>query len=522
MTSTIAAIASPRGTGGVGVIRISGKTTLQIAKGIAVKPAVIPIANSNSATTVEFKPRVATLATFVTAEKEAIDSGIALFFPAPNSYTGEDVVELQAHGGSVVLDMLLKRVLELGARMARPGEFTERAYLNNKLDLAQAEAVADLINSGSEAAARAAVKSLQGEFSTRVNRLTEQLTGLRVYMEAALDFPEEEIDFLASTEMQERANSLRHDFERVLATTKQGRLLRDGLTVVLAGKPNAGKSSLLNCLTGEASAIVTDVQGTTRDLLRERIQIDGLPIQLIDTAGLRSSEDIVEKEGVRRAISAIQNADRVLWIEDITAVDESMDTGVLPASVAESIARHMSEVFSLLEIPSVNRSTDDVSREVEDQNKTNDRVLPVDVVLNKTDLTSHTSGLFNLPKPVSLMLGTGDKAKGRKIELVFQNGIRLSANTGEGIEQLQAYLKDQAGFEAVNDDVFIARRRHLDALERASDSLEQGFKQLENHNSPELAAEDFRLVQQALGEITGEFSSDDLLGRIFAGFCIGK
>lgn len=444
-------------------------------------------------------PRLATLTNFVGNQNEVIDSGLILYFPSPNSYTGEDVLELQAHGGAVVLDMLLQRVLSLGPRMARPGEFTERAFLNNKLDLSQAEAVSDLITSGSQAAARAAVKSLQGEFSTRVHELTEELTGLRIYIEAALDFPEEEIDFLASDEMRERATNLRSSFKKLLATTEQGRLLRDGLTVVIAGKPNAGKSSLLNQLTGEDTAIVTDVKGTTRDLLHERIQIDGLPVQLIDTAGLHVSDDIVEKEGIRRAITAIAEADRVLWIEDVSDLQltkeysGSIDSD-MPVELLETIT---SNITDLLPEAIVEQS------------------IVVDIVLNKSDLMQEVLA-GNQNKSVQ------ELASQQAGVINFGQCIKLSAATGEGMDVLRTHLKQQAGYDDSNENVFIARRRHIVALERAADSVEQGFVQLENHHSPELAAEDFRLAQQALGEITGEVSSDDLLGRIFAGFCIGK
>ena len=507
-SDTIAAIATPQGSGGVGVIRISGSASLSVARTICSQ-----FANHNACNPPEHstpKPRLATLSDFVDEQNRVIDTGIVLFFPCPHSYTGEDVLELQGHGGAVVLDMLLQRVLSLGVRMARPGEFTERAYLNNKLDLSQAEAVSDLITSGSQAAARAALKSLQGEFSTHVHALTEELTGLRIYMEAALDFPEEEIDFLASDEMRERAVSLRKSFKELLATTKQGRLLRDGLTVVIAGKPNAGKSSLLNRLTGENSAIVTDIKGTTRDLLHERIQIDGLPVQLIDTAGLHASEDRVEQEGIKRAVAAIQKADRVLWMEDISQLSIDSKTTELPKELIEGISAYLTKLMKEM------RATSDAI-EVAD-----DHVISVDVILNKTDLAA--SGLaekFALQGTTRTTVEESrlPEAKG---SLKFEQCIKLSAATGEGMEVLRSHLKQQAGYDAGNDDVFIARRRHIVALEQAAESVEQGFEQLENHYSPELAAEDFKRAQQALGEITGEVSSDDLLGRIFAGFCIGK
>ncbi len=487
-SETIAAIATPPGNGGVGVVRISGPACLTIAESVCKLSAPTP--------------RLATLTDFVGSQNEVIDTGLLLFFASPNSYTGEDVLELQAHGGAVVLDMLLQRILALGTRMARPGEFTERAFLNNKLDLSQAEAVSDLITSGSQAAARAAIKSLQGEFSIKVHELTEELTGLRIYMEAALDFPEEEIDFLASDEMLERAVNLRSSFEKLLVTTRQGRLLRDGLTVVIAGKPNAGKSSLLNQLTGEDTAIVTDIKGTTRDLLHERIQIDGLPVQLIDTAGLHASDDKVEKEGIKRAIAAIADADRVLWIVDLSTLDLQGDsTGNDMNITAELLEAIHSDITELL--------PDAVAEES----------IAVDIVLNKSDL---------LPNPLPTLqsdlwnTAVADFTAKQSQALNFGQCIKLSAVTGEGMDRLRTHLKQQAGYDDGHDNVFIARRRHITALEQAAELVEQGFVQLEKRNSPELAAEDFRLAQHSLGEITGEVSSDDLLGRIFAGFCIGK
>ncbi len=514
-SDTIAAIATPNGSGGVGVIRVSGPACKSIAQSICKVLQSAAPASSCTGQLTALPQRSATLTDFLGSPAEVIDTGIVLFFSTPNSYTGEDVLELQAHGGRVVMDMLLQRVLSLGARMARPGEFTERAYLNGKLDLSQAEAVSDLINSGSAAAARAAVKSLQGEFSQRVHALTEELTNLRIYMEAALDFPEEEIDFLASEEMHQRATSLRRNFAKLLETTRQGQLLRDGLTVVIAGKPNAGKSSLLNRLTGEATAIVTDIKGTTRDLLRERIQLDGLPVQLIDTAGLRASQDPVEQEGIRRAILAIREADRVLWIEDINQFDIEDDTARIPSGLLAGIESQVSEVFRLCDLL-INESASMVESRAPDKERMGEakaETLVVDLVLNKTDLGSHDAGLFSLDE--RLPLDTGGFLR-------FERCIKLSAITGEGIGLLQTHLKQQAGYDDASEDVFIARRRHIVALESAAKSLEQGFSQLENQYSPELAAEDFRLAQQALGEITGEVSSDDLLGLIFAGFCIGK
>lgn len=422
--------------------------------------------------------REAVFRPFLDEQSTPIDSGIVLFFKAPASYTGEDVVELQGHGGPAILDVLLRRVLELGARLARPGEFTERAFLNGKMDLAQAESVSDLISSGSEAAARAAVRSLDGQFSDKVSDITEELIGLRVYVEAALDFAEEEIDFLSSTELTERAASLQEKFQRLDREVQQGQLLRDGLTVVIAGAPNAGKSSLLNQLSGTDTAIVTDVAGTTRDVLREHIQIDGMPLHIIDTAGLHESEDPIEKEGIRRALAALERADHVLWIVDGTQqrLDEKSLVHNIPQNLLEKLP-------------------DDIH---------------FDIVVNKTDLLDKNPGIeLNHSKDTS----TSSDAF---------SIIHLSAKTGEGISILSTHLKSVAGFSDSNSGQFIARRRHLDALRRASASIKLGLAQLQKQNNAELAAEDFRSAQASLGEITGEFTDDDLLGRIFAGFCIGK
>lgn len=439
---TIAAIATPAGRGGIGVVRISGPHTRAIAGVLLGK---IPA------------PRTAKLAKFRDATGATIDTGLSLFFPAPQSYTGEDVLELHGHGGAVVMDLLLARVLELGARAARAGEFTERAFLNDKLDLAQAEAVADLIDAGSRAAARAAQRSLEGEFSRRVSALVETLIGLRMYVEAALDFPEEEVDFLADGKLLARTLDLQNQLDELAAQAQQGSLLREGITVVIAGQPNVGKSSLLNALAGRDTAIVTDIPGTTRDVLRELISLDGLPLHVIDTAGLRPSADPVEQEGMRRARAEMARAERVLLLVDDRAGETEADREIR-ASLPGNLA--------------------------------------VTLLLNKCDLS------------------------GRPAERIGDS-LRLSAKTGAGLDLLRIYLKECIGY-APPEGVFLARRRHLDALQRARIALGRAREQLEVHRAGELFAEELRTAQQALSEITGEFTPDDLLGRIFSSFCIGK
>lgn len=441
---TIAAVATAAGRGGIGIIRVSGPAALSIGQQITGVELVAG----------EFRYTL-----FNDRDNNVIDAGVALYFQNPHSYTGEDVVELQGHGGSAVLELLLQRVLECGAVAARPGEFTERAFLNDRIDLAQAEAVADLIESANTEAAKAAMRSLQGDFSRQVYALVEQLIELRVYVEAALDFAEEEIDFLSSPELQDRAQRLKTDFATLMANLAQGRLLKEGMSVVLAGAPNVGKSSLLNQLTGTDTAIVTDIAGTTRDVLREQIFLNGLPLHIIDTAGLRESTDAVEREGVRRARQEMADADRILWLQDGTQPQYAMLPDNLP------------------------------------------NTIPVDVIVNKIDLC--------------------DKPAGVEIEN-DKTSIFLSAATGEGVDLLIDHLQSSVGFMENTEGVFLARQRHVDALMKASSATEQALKQLQIRNLPELAAEDLRSAQLALNEITGEFSSDDLLGRIFRGFCIGK
>ncbi len=429
-------------------MRVSGPKTPEIA---ATLVGELPVA------------RHATLAQFLDAAGEPIDVGLALFFPAPHSYTGEHVFELQGHGGPVIVEALVERCIQLGARRARPGEFTERAFHNGKIDLAQAEAVADLIDAGSRDAARAAMRSLQGEFSSMVQGLTDALIDLRTYVEAAIDFPEEEVDFLGDTELHERLATVRGHFDGVTAAAGQGRLLRDGMTVVLAGRPNSGKSSLLNRLAGYDAAIVTAIPGTTRDILRERIDIDGLPLHVLDTAGLRDSDDLVEREGVRRASAEMSRADRVLFVID-TANDP------LGQAFTEEHARLPPDV-------------------------------PVTLVFNKIDL------------------GTGvpmaDASSGPP-------RVHVSAVTGTGLDLLRAHLKDCVSFQTAGNGSISARRRHIEALAHARECVESAARQLTQSRAGELVAEDLRAAQKALEEITGVFTADDLLGRIFGSFCIGK
>ena len=452
VAETIAAVATAQGRGGVGIVRVSGPLASTLAQAICQR---------------ELQPRYAHYGPFFADAKQVLDEGLALYFPGPNSFTGEDVLELQGHGGPVVLDLLLRRCVQLGARLARPGEFSERAFLNDKLDLAQAEAIADLIEASSEQAARNALRSLQGEFSRRVHDLTERLINLRIYVEAAIDFPEEEIDFLADGHVLSLLDGVRTDLAGVLREAGQGALLRDGMTVVIAGRPNAGKSSLINALAGREAAIVTEIAGTTRDVLREHIHIDGMPLHVVDTAGLRDTEDQVERIGVERALKAIGEADRILLVVDATAPEADDPFALWP--------------------------------EFLDQ-----RPDPAKVTLirNKADLSGEAVVLE-----------------------VCNDGhvtISLSAKSTEGLDLLREHLKACMGYEQTSESSFSARRRHLEALRQASTHLEHGHAQLTLAGAGELLAEDLRMAQQALGEITGAFSSDDLLGRIFSSFCIGK
>ncbi|OTQ79393.1 tRNA uridine-5-carboxymethylaminomethyl(34) synthesis GTPase MnmE [Gilliamella apis] len=451
-TDTIVAQATPPGRGGVGILRVSGPKAQDVAKAVL---GILP------------KPRYAHYLPFLASDGTTLDEGIALFFPNPHSFTGEDVLELQGHGGPVILDLLLKRILDIpSVRIARPGEFSERAFLNDKLDLAQAEAIADLIDASSEQAAKSALSSLQGVFSKKINTLVEALIHLRIFTEAAIDFPEEEIDFLSDGKIAAELEQVIQRLNEVRQEAKQGSLLREGMKVVIAGRPNAGKSSLLNALAGRDAAIVTDIAGTTRDVLREHIHIDGMPLHIIDTAGLREASDEVERIGIERAWQEIDQADRVLFMVDSTTTNETNPEKLWPEFI-ERLPKN----------------------------------IPVTVIRNKADLTGEPLGYSE------------------------QNGyclIQLSARTGEGITLLRDHLKQVMGFTSSTEGGFLARRRHLQALEKAAEHLNNGQYQLTIFHAGELLAEELRLAQEALSEITGEFTSDDLLGRIFSSFCIGK
>ncbi|MGN7836326.1 tRNA uridine-5-carboxymethylaminomethyl(34) synthesis GTPase MnmE [Acinetobacter sp. 22323] len=448
-TTTIAAIATPPGRGGVGVIRLSGPKSYAIAQALTRKE--LP------------KARFAGFRQFYDAAGEVMDEGLAICFPNPNSFTGEDVVELQGHGGPVIQNALLARLLELGATAAKAGEFSMRAFENGKLDLVQAEAIADLIDATSQAAARSAVRSLQGAFSTKVNTVLEKLIHLRLHVEAAIDFPEEEIDFLADGKILALLDDVASSVTAVQQSARQGQLLREGLQVVIAGKPNAGKSSLLNALAGIERAIVTDIAGTTRDVLHEKITLNGLPITLTDTAGLRETGDIVEKEGIRRAIKEIEQADLLLLVYDLSQGDNPLQLA------QEYFAEHIEPKRLML-------------------------------IGNKADLTGAEAII-------------GD----------FQGfrHITVSAKQETGVQGLIEAITAHAGFQP-EEDTFIARTRHLDAMKRTQVYLAEAREQLVVYNAGELVAESLRLAQNALGEITGDFSADDLLGKIFGSFCIGK
>ena len=443
-TDVIAAVGTAPGRAGIGVVRVSGKKLEQLASRLL---GAVPA------------PRLAVRATFRGAAGEPIDDGITLFFPAPASYTGEDVLELQCHGGPVVLYMVLKRCLELGARLAEPGEFTRRAFLNDKLDLAQAEGVADLIDAATEAAARCALRSLRGEFSEVIGNLEKRLVELRTLVEATLDFPEEEIDRVDREDAHRRLRELQEDVRRALARGRQGSVLRSGLQVVLAGQPNVGKSSLLNRLAGEDLAIVTEIPGTTRDAVRQTVQIEGVPVNIIDTAGLRDTADKVEAIGIARTWEAIERADAMLLVVDaregVTAAD---------VAIVERLPRKLKPV----------------------------------TVFNKIDLS-------------------GDAPRAEEDERGWR--IHVSARTGEGLDALRRALLALAGWQAGGEDVFMARERHLVSLERVAQALERAGQAMPQG---ELFAEELRLAQRELGSITGEFSADDLLGQIFARFCVGK
>lgn len=442
--TTIAAIATAPGRGGVGIVRISGDALLDVAETLSGKRP---------------RPRLATLADFRAADGSVIDSGLLLYFPAPHSFTGEDVVELHGHGGPLVMQLLLARCLELGARIADPGEFTRRAYLNGKLDLAQAEAVIDLIDAATATAARSAVRSLQGDFSREVNALLEQLIELRALVEATLDFPDEEVDFLEAADAFGRLDRMQDRLARVFDRARQGRLLQGGLHVVLAGQPNVGKSSLLNRLAGDDLAIVTPLPGTTRDLVRSTLQVEGIPLHVIDTAGLRETDDPIEKIGIERTWREIDRADVVVLL-----VDARSGVGEADRAILAQLPAHLARL----------------------------------TVYNKIDLTA---------RPAERHDDEDDAV-----------AISLSAKSGEGIELLRQALLRIAGWQPA-EDVFIARERHLRALAQTRQHLQEARLRLPQL---ELFAEELRLAQLALASITGEFSADDLLGEIFGRFCIGK
>lgn len=445
---TIVATATPPGRGGVGIVRLSGPRAAQIAASIA---GALP------------PPRRVALARFRDADQRPIDAGLVLYFSAPHSYTGEEVVELHGHGGAVVVETLVSRAVELGARRARGGEFTERAFLNGKLDLAQAEALADLIDSGSREAARAAMRSLEGEFSTRIHEIVEGIIELRTHVEAAIDFVEEEIDFLADPQIAQRLASIRAQLQAVQRNARQGRVLTEGMTVAIAGPPNAGKSSLLNRLAGYEAAIVTALPGTTRDVLRERIAIDGMPVHLCDTAGLRCAGDDIEAEGIRRARAQITRADRVLFVVDAAA--------------------------------------DPKARTYEAQSADLPADVPVTLVLNKCDLNGDPALADPSANPPRLL---------------------VSAVTGAGLDTLRAHLKACMGYHTLEAGTVSARQRHLDALALALRHIEAAALRLAEDRAGELVAQELRDAQTALGAITGEFTTEALLGRIFSSFCVGK
>jgi tRNA modification GTPase len=439
---TIVAAATPPGKGGIGIIRISGAGAESIAKKMLGE---LPM------------PRTATATTFLDADKSPIDSGIVLYFPEPNSFTGESVVEMHGHGGPVVMSMLVQAAVAHGARRAEAGEFSQRAFLNGKLDLVQAEAIADLIDSSTAQAARAAHRSLTGAFSNSVDTLRESLIRLRLHVEAAIDFPEEEIDFLSDARLLAQLDECEAEFGALQKQTTAGRILRDGFQIVIVGKPNAGKSSLMNLLSGEDAAIVTEYAGTTRDILREQIDIDGLAVEIVDTAGLREHPDEIEAEGIRRARQALLKADAALLIQDANLGDDDVDHD-LPKDI------------------------------------------PTIVLRNKIDVSGDSAGTVQKEPPV----------------------INISAKTGAGIDVLRKTIGRLAGHDGAGVGAFTARKRHVDALHAAARHFAAGRAALEKNRAGELLAEELRLAQGSLGEITGEFTSDDLLGRIFSEFCIGK
>lgn len=456
---TIVAQATAPGKGGVGIIRVSGPQAAQVAERISGKCP---------------KPRYAEYLTFKGLDGTLLDQGITLFFKGPNSFTGEDVVEFQGHGGPIVIDLILKEITQIdGIRMARAGEFSERAFLNDKIDLAQAEAIADLIESTSEQAAKSALQSLQGEFSNKIHDLVELMIRLRIYVEAAIDFPDEEIDFLSDGKVAGDLDHIIDSLSNVKRQAQQGSIMREGMRVVIAGRPNAGKSSLLNALSGKDSAIVTDIAGTTRDVLKEHIHIDGMPLHIIDTAGLRDSPDTVEQIGIERAWKEIADADKVLLMVDATEHAQSNNN--------DNLNPHNIWPEFMNKLP---------------------KAMPLSIIRNKIDLIGESSAAVGSVNDIPV--------------------LSISAQQNIGIEELKQHLKSAMGFEGSTEGTFMARRRHLDALDKAYNHLLQGKEQLHSFIAGETLAEELRISQQHLNEITGEFSSDDLLGRIFSSFCIGK
>ncbi len=445
---TICAVATPPGRGGIGIVRVSGPKCLEIAsKILKITPKV----------------RYAHYGNFYT-EEDVLDQGIALYFTAPHSFTGEEVLELQGHGGPIILDLLVNELLKHGARLAEPGEFSQRAFLNDKLDLTQAEAIADLIDASSQQATKQALNTLKGDFSKKINSIVDKISHLRMYVESSIDFPEEEIDFLSDGKVASMLEDLKSLTETTLAQAQQGVLLRDGMKIVIAGRPNAGKSSLLNQLAGRDLAIVTDIAGTTRDVLREDINIDGLPLHIVDTAGLRDSPDQVEKIGIERAWKEIEEADQILLMIDSTDEDQL------------DVSSHW-EVF-------VNN---------------NDYKRKLTVIYNKIDESS-----YKIPE-----------------KNANYHEIAISALTGSGIDDLKNHLKTAVGYQGTVEGGFSARRRHITALEQALTYIDSGEAQL-SVSAGELLAEDLKVAQNHLSEITGAFTADDLLGQIFSSFCIGK
>lgn len=443
--STIVAQATPPGRGGVGIVRVSGPLASYLAKKITHRTS--------------FLARKAYFSSFFDETNQVVDQGLVIYFKAPHSFTGDDVVEFQGHGSPFVLDKLIKICVHFGAQLARPGEFSERAYLNNKLDLVQAEAIADLIAANSSTAARMAVRSLQGDFSTKINALNHTLINLRLYVEAAIDFPQEEIDFLSDGHIKNTLQRIIEDICLIRTLSSQGAIIREGLSIVIAGRPNAGKSTLINQLSQRDVAIVTDIPGTTRDVMRQAIMLDDIPLNIIDTAGLHASEDAVEQEGIKRAWQELKQADCVLMLIDIT--DDKA-----------SEALH-EDILAILP-----------------------QGIPVIKVFNHIDRI----GL----QPV-----------------IKQDDVYISAKLGLGIELLSSTIKKLVGYQGT-EGLFLARRRHLQALDEALECLNTGFEQLTQHAALELLADDLGRAHQLLGQITGEFSADDLLGKIFSSFCIGK